>query len=415
MMEDILTRANIARELRRGPLASFVDDYFEWLRARAYKDSTISLYLHALARFSVWMGGRRLAIGKNAVVVFTSFQRTLQQRDTYRRANGKLAGDVSAIHLFTTFLIERGVSRPFPVKPALIVRYPLLAEFNEWMIRHKGLRDSSLKVYDTVLATLLEKLGTDPSTYTAANLRAFVMEASNSHGIERVATITTATRGFLRFLVATGRVQPGIERAILSCACWELSSLPRYIEPADLEHLIETCNALTPIGLRERAVILLLARLGLRGGDVANLRLNDIDWTNGRLAVGGKGRRLEWLPLSQAVGDAILAYLKSARPPISSERVFITVLPPFRPLTMEAVSGIAKSAIRRSGVKTPSYGSHVLRHSAATAMLRQGVSLASIGAVLRHRSPVTTAHYAKVDFGMLAELAQPWPGDSSCS
>ena len=170
----------------------------------------------------------------------------------------------------------------------------------------------------------------------------------------------------------------------------------------------------TKVGARDSAIILLLARLGLRAGEVAALRLADVDWTGGRLSVAGKGRRQHWMPLPQDVGDAMLAYLRDARPDVHSEFVFLRVIAPYRGIKMETVAHVAKVAIRRSGVNAPSVGSHVFRHSVATTMLRQGATLAGVGAVLRHCLPVTTAHYAKVDLGMLAEIAQPWPEVSPC-
>jgi site-specific recombinase XerD len=169
-----------------------------------------------------------------------------------------------------------------------------------------------------------------------------------------------------------------------------------------------------PKGLRDRAVLLLLARLALRASDIAGLALRDMDWRSGWITVCGKGRRPERLPLPQDVGEAILRYLQQGRPALHNDRVFARVCAPLGPLTRAAVSQIARSALRRAGIQAPSNGAHVFRHSAATAMLRQGASLAGIGAVLRHRSPSTTAHYAKVDFELLAEVAQPWPEVSPC-
>jgi integrase len=167
-------------------------------------------------------------------------------------------------------------------------------------------------------------------------------------------------------------------------------------------------------GLRDQAVLLLLARLGLRASEVAGLTIADSDWRTGRLAVCGTGRRTEWLPLPQAVGAALLRYVRRARPPLPGPPVFATVHAPWRPLTRQAVSHIVLTALRRAGVTAPVRGAHLLRHSAATAMLRQGASLAGIAAVLRHRSPRTTAYSAKVDFDLLAEIAQPWPGGVGC-
>jgi site-specific recombinase XerD len=166
--------------------------------------------------------------------------------------------------------------------------------------------------------------------------------------------------------------------------------------------------------LRDRAIILLLARLGLRSGDVVKLRLTDVDWNNGTIKVCGKGRRHDLLPLPQEVGTVVLQFLQKSRPASRAPEMFVTVLPPFRRLSYQRVGGIVRGALERAGVSTPVRGAHVLRHSAATTMLRQGASLASIGSVLRHRSPQTTARYAKVDLGMLSTIAQPWPGVASC-
>jgi site-specific recombinase XerD len=204
-----------------------------------------------------------------------------------------------------------------------------------------------------------------------------------------------------------------LEHAIPGFASWQLSSVPRFLAAEEVERVISSCSG-DAFGVRDRAVLLLLARLGLRASEVASLKFADIDWSNGGITVCGKGRRQELLPLPQEVGNAILLYLKQGRPSLQAPEVFTMVRAPLRVLTRAAVTHIVRSALRRSGIKAPINGAHVLRHSAATTMLRQGVSLAGVGAVLRHRSPMMTAHYAKVDFGLLSEIAQPWPEVPSC-
>jgi site-specific recombinase XerD len=166
--------------------------------------------------------------------------------------------------------------------------------------------------------------------------------------------------------------------------------------------------------LRDRAVILLLVRLGLRASEVAHLNFEQIDWAAGGLTIAGKARREEQLPLPQEVGDAIIAYIERARPRATTTRVFLTDIAPVVPLSRVAVKCIVRRALKRAGVDCPYRGAHVLRHSAATAMLRHGVSLAGVGAVLRHRSPSTTALYAKVDIVLLSEIAQSWAGRLPC-
>jgi site-specific recombinase XerD len=196
-------------------------------------------------------------------------------------------------------------------------------------------------------------------------------------------------------------------------AARQLSTIPRFLVAEDVERVIASCPVGTK-GLRDKAVLLLLARLGLRAGEVAGLKFSDIDWANGHITVCGKGRRQELLPLPQEVGDALLSYLQRSRPLLRTPELFVSVVAPFRSLTRAAVTRVVRRALHRAGIKAPINGAHVLRHSAATAMLRQGASLAGIGAVLRHHSPTTTAHYAKVDFGLLSEIAQPWPTVPSC-
>ena len=221
-------------------------------------------------------------------------------------------------------------------------------------------------------------------------------------------------RAFLRFLVATGQCSESLLQAVPQFAHYQLASTPRFLEPEELERVIGACSDKNAVGARDRAVILLLARLGLRASEVAELTFDDIDWNNGRIVVCGKGRRREWLPLPQQIGDAIIGYLRRGRPPLQVPQVFTSVLAPHRPMTRFAVTHVVRSALRRAGVKAPISGAHLLRHSAATAMLRKGATLAGVAAVLRHRSPRTTAHYAKIDFGLLGEIAQPWPEVPSC-
>lgn len=197
---------------------------------------------------------------------------------------------------------------------------------------------------------------------------------------------------------------------------WRLSSLPRYLEAPDVERVVKSCDLTTSHGLRDHAILLLLARLGLRAGDIVRMTFDDIDWRGGTLRVRGKGRREARLPLPQDVGDAVLAYTDRGRPRAGIDRVFLTTNAPRRPFASSAgISDLVRAALARAGIlNPPSHGAHLLRHSAATAMLRAGGSLDTIATVLRHRSTETTLHYAKVDVVMLQQVAQPWPGGAGC-
>jgi site-specific recombinase XerD len=315
--------------------------------------------------------------------------------------------------LFIRYLQDRGVLPPPWEPPSPSETWPLLGEFRTWMYEHRGVADSTLDNWQRDIVAFLERLGDDPQAYTAIAIRRFVRRHSRPFGIGRAKTVCVAIRAFLRFLIATGRCPVGRDLAVPTFASWQLTNIPRYLPAEDVERVIAACGG--DRRLRDRAIVLLLARLGLRAGEVAKLKIADIDWRNGRLAVASaKSQRMEWLPLTQDVGDAIIVYLKNARPQKRVPNLFLTEFAPTRPITRVTVKCIVNRALARAGVRSANKGAHILRHSAATAMLRQGVSLDGVRAVLRHASPQMTMHYAKVDIGLLSEIAQPWAGRPSC-
>jgi integrase len=211
------------------------------------------------------------------------------------------------------------------------------------------------------------------------------------------------------------RVPAGIVACSSISTALRLSTLPRHVDPATIERIIAACPTDRPVEVRDKAIILLLARLGLRAADIQNMRLDDIDWRSGHLTVKGKTRRPDRLPLPQDVGDAILAYLAAARPKAAEEHLFLRAQAPFRPFRSSAeIAGIVARTRDRGGIEGVPTGSHIFRHSLATNLLRAGAGLESVGTILRHSSPETTAIYAKVDLPMLMKIAQPWPGEQSC-
>lgn len=228
--------------------------------------------------------------------------------------------------------------------------------------------------------------------------------------METAQKLITAARAFLRYLSFRGECPVRLDQAVPALARWRLATLPRCLTAEEVDRIIAACNGDSIGRLRDRAIILMLARLGLRARDLAQLRLGDIEWEDGALRVMGKGRSEVRLPLPQDVGDALLCYLK-CRPQVDhTDHVFLRNIAPFRPfVTGHCISGVVKRALKRAGVKSPAKGAHLLRHTAATEMLRHGVPLDRIGLVLRHRSIDTTAYYAKVDVALLKQVAQPWP------
>lgn len=413
MLEDHV-KSSVARErLLAGPAADHAEGFAEWLHNLGYKPSSVEQMLQALARWADWLGRAGFTV-LDAIPALDVGKSLLSNGDRDHLAHGLSQCSMTAAGCFIRFLKECGVLPCSKLAPSPAEHWPILGEFRAWMQQQRGLRESTLDDYERVQIDMLQALGDSPISYTAANVRSFVLQRAMPHGISRAKSIATATRAFLRFLIATGRCPVGLDHAIPGYASWRLSTVPRFLEPADVKSVLDACVAEDARGLRDSAVLLLLARLGLRAGEIAGLTFRDIDWVNGRIAVCGKARRLEWLPLPQDVGDAILRYIQEGRPALRNDRVFVRVRAPLAPLTRGSVTDIVRSALRHAGIKAPINGAHVFRHSAATAMLRGGASLAAIGAVLRHRSPSTTALYAKIDFGLLAEVAQPWPQVPPC-
>jgi integrase/recombinase XerD len=385
-------------------LAQHIDGFRAWLRNQGYRDATITEVVRLLACWAEWIHIAGFDLG-TIEQGFDASATVFKGRKTARAPRG-------AATLFIRHLRECHVLPSPPRAPSPTETWPILLAFRSWMHDQRGIADSTLNTYQSTLVDLLAALGDNPSLYTARAMRTFVLDRAKPHGRGRAQGIAVATRAFLRFLIATGQSPVGLDHAVPGFANWQLASTPRYLDAAAIARIFVACDG--EARLRDRAVILLLARLGMRASEVANLTLAQIDWINGRITVVGKSRREERLPLTQEVGDAIIAYIEHARPRAPTPRLFITDIAPFVPLSRVAVKCIVRRALDRAGSDSVHRGAHVLRHSAATAMLRHGVSLAGVGAILRHRSLMVTAHYAKVDIALLSEIAQPWGGRLPC-
>lgn len=330
--------------------------------------------------------------------------KTLQPPTTYWRY-------VRPIEMYVQFLSARGLA-PNAVPPSVNRSNPALHKFRAWLRQYRGVSEATIHNYEHEVTALLPDLGTDTRLYDAARVRESLLRRLETVSRHHAQQVTQAARMYLRFLVSNGDCAATIVNAVPRCPAWKLSTLPRHISMEKVERLIASCDLKGRAGLRDRAVLLLLARLGLRAGDVLALRLNDIDWPNARLRVCGKTRRASWLPLPQDVGDSLLEYLEKARPRVNEEIVFLRANAPPRPFAHSgAITSIVRYALRRAGMHEVTYrGANLLRHSAATGLLRSGASLNAVAALLRHRSTDTSQIYAKVDVGLLQHVAQPWIG-----
>jgi integrase/recombinase XerD len=398
----------------RGALAGrFVDGFAQHLEEAGFKPATIREYLRVVHHLSAWTAGRGDSLENLDDESVEAFGRHLRRccRCLTRKKVFKHGRALARARVFLTYLRELGIVESAEVDSRRPTERPLLGSFRRFMVEHRGLAESTTTMYLRIIANFLDMTDGDVSRVNAGEIRAFVLDYQH----RQLKNVASALRAFLRYLIAEGRCPAALEGAIPKVASWRLATLPRYLPASDVERIIAACDPSTLTGCRDRAILLLLARLGLRAGDVMRLDLSDIDWQDASLVVSGKGRREVRLPLPQEVGDAIMAYLEHGRPPVDVTRVFLRTQAPVRPLADSAVvSGIVARAIRRAGVTARFRGAHVLRHSAATQMLRQGASLDDIGAVLRHASLESTAHYAKVDVALLRMVAQPWPEVTSC-
>jgi site-specific recombinase XerD len=229
--------------------------------------------------------------------------------------------------------------------------------------------------------------------------------------LKRAKLMTSALRSFLRYLRFRGDITLDLVAAVPVVANWSMTSIPRAIAADQVRHLLASIDRGTEMGRRDYAILLLLARLGLRSGEVASLELDDLDWNAGQLSVHGKSGRRNELPLPTEVGKAIAAYLRRGRPVSASRHVFLRAKAPIRGFRgASGVGSIVCHSLQRAGINAPTRGAHQFRHGLASEMLRQGASLGEIGELLGHRHPQTTKIYTKVDLKALRTLALPWPG-----
>ena len=404
------------RQLRECPVGKHLDGFAGRLRSAGYKRRPGQLLLRGAAHLGHWTATCGVRTDQITAAVLDAFARHLALCACPQAFQGRRRYHWEGAQRWVAHLRRVGVVPSFPTPASASVPPPILEQFSAWMRQHRGVRESTLGNYVPLVREFVAALGDDAAAYDATGVRAFVLARASDAGRDRAKSLVNAVRMFLRFLAVRGDCPADLAAAVPVLANWKLAALPRYLAADDIERLVAACEPANAAGARDRAVILLCARLGLRAGDVRDLRLGDVDWSRGRLRVLGKGRCETWLPLPQEVGDAVLHYLERFRPPIDDDHVFLRVHAPLGPLPSSGpIAKLVRRALDRAGIAAPSRGAHVLRHSAATALLRQGASLDVIGAVLRHRCVESTAHYAKVDVARLRSVAQPWPVDGAAS
>lgn len=389
----------------QGPLARHEAGLRAELTRAGYAESSVRDVVRSMARLSAWLDQTGRAASELTPLVVEEFLAWQRERCTSevvaRRGLRPLLGYLREVGVVP----DREVDGSGPLEV-------LLARYRAWLVGERCLAAESVRCYcgqaKKFLAWLPEPLAVSLARLDAGMVTAFVVAQSGVAGsVESAKALVTALRSLLRFLHVDGMVSGPLVGAVPAVAGWRLAGLPRGLEHSQIEAVLAGPDTSTAVGLRDRAVLMLLARLGLRGGEAAALRLADVDWRRGEILVRGKAARVERLPLPVEVGQALAAYLTGGRPPCSCTALFVTARAPYHALSGAAVRAIMGRACLAAGL--PRVGAHRLRHSLATEVLRAGAGLPEVGQLLRHRNQLSTTIYAKVDHTALRALARPWP------
>lgn len=388
-----------------GLLGPFVEGFEAHLLALGYTPSTVRNMLKDVGTLGRWLAVEGVVVRDLTPAVVEEFRADLEAGGR-RRVSGVRSFNPLLGHLRHQGALADSVASTDPVEV-------LVAEYREWLLVERGLADPTVLRYENLARRFLRQRASDDgpdfiTALTGAHVIGFLLHETPRVSVGAAKGRVAELRALLKFLYLTGRTPAPLATAVPPVAGWHDTGIPVAVTAGDVQRLLDSCDRATPIGIRDFAILILVARLGLRSAEVARLELSDIDWRAGEFAVRGKASRHDRLPLPHDVGEALSEYLANARPRTPLRRVFLAFKAPVRGIRPDLVSDVTRRACDRAGL--PRVGAHRLRHAVATEMLRQGAALVEVGQVLRHRDLATTAIYAKVDLDTLRRLAQPWPG-----
>ena len=407
MLDRYVKDEAAVQRMRALPVGSHLDAFAAVLCALGYARYSIRDRLWTLAALGRWLQRRGLSVIDLRPDIVAAFLRPRTQRARVHH------GAAATLRLFLEYLEQEAIIPSAPSSSPTPIAL-LKARYEAYLHHDRGLSPVTGSRHGLVVGRFLwQRFGTgalDPQAITVADITRYVSEQIPAGSPARAQLHASTLRSFLRFLWQTGQTTRDLTAAIPPVRRWRLVDVPKYLTPDDVQQVLDACPRTSAVGRRDYAILLLLARLGLRGGEIVRLELDDIDWHAGALLVRGKGFVRSHLPLPCDVGEAVAAYLQRDRPRCATRRVFVRARAPHRGLGHPAtVSTLVRVALTRAGVNAPIHGAHLLRHSLATDLLRRGASMADIGDVLRHQQPQTTEIYAKVDLTRLRWLAQAWP------
>ena len=409
MIEAFYSPGVDANCFRCGPLESHIDNFAAELLLLGYSTHAARWKIRLVADLSRWLERRQRGTRDLNEAQIGTFLRTRKQQCRLRR------GDRHTLSRLLHQLRQAGVT---PRPREAVSHHPIdqiTADYTRFLSQQRGLSPATIAHYLPVAQRFLQtRFGTGRiclGKLRGADVTGFILRDGAKVSARRSQLVGTALRSFFGFLTQTGQTAVNLAAVVPTMAHWPGPQLPKFLEPEQVEKLLRGCNQNIPAGRRDYAVLLLLARLGLRGGEVARLCLEDINWQAGEVLVRGKSARVERLPLLPEVGQSLARYLKEDRPPCPCRSVFLRIQAPRQGFSSSAaIRNVLRRALVRVDLHPAHQGAHLLRCSLATQMLRRGASLTQIGEVLRHQLIQTTEIYAKVDIATLRVLAQPWPG-----
>lgn len=409
-MRYIINNQVVLSRAPDGPLVAHIGPFAQSQSVQGYARHSICQQVRLAAGFSHWLEQRGIPLRQ-----VSSDHLSRYLRDRARRGR-HCSNDAAALRHVLDFLRHDGViaAEKVAARPLTPAEHCVHA-YAQYLRDARALARATIINYVSFIRGFLtDRFGTRPVKLVclkAGDIVRFVQRQAPHLHLKRAKLLTTALRSFLRYARYRGDVVLDLAAAVPIVANWSMPSIPRAIPSNQIRQLLASIDRRTAIGRRDYAIVLLLARLGLRSGEVAFLELEDIDWDAGQVSVRGKRDQRTALPLPAEVGAAIAAYLRDGRPRSTSRRVFLRSKAPIRGfLSSCGIGSIIRHALHRTGMQTPTKGAHQFRHALATQMLRHGASLTEIGEVLRHRNPQTTTIYAKVHLQALRMLALPWPG-----
>jgi len=399
------------QKLRRfevGPVGPHVQSFAALVSQQGYCRLVGWRKVRLVAAFSQWLGRRHVPLNELNERHVTAFLSDRGKRIGDHCGNGKTLA-LLLHHLRRANLVATSPGSSPAGRSDLRT-----TDFEKFLLGERSLVPCTAGRYVRIVRRFLSQSFPDGKIHLkrlrTPDVTDFIVHDAPSHAGSTVQATASALRIFLRFLFQKGRILTNLAAAVPAVPR-RRPKLPWYLEPQEVEQVLESCDRRRKMGRRDYAILLLLARLGLRAGEVAHLTLDEIDWRAGELLIRGKGARVDRLPLPHDVGQAVADYLQKGRPACSSRCLFIKCMAPLEGFTRRGSIGcVVRAALRRAHLNPPHKGAHILRHSLATGMLRNGATLGEIGQVLRHQQPQTTEIYAKVDFNALRTLALPWPG-----